>query len=337
MIICIVIPAYNKAELLQKAVVSLLKSDYPSDDFQIIVVDDASTDHTRQVMEDLKTLSLQYQGAKAAHAKLVCVHHDVNRNAAAARNSGILTARPDVDILAFIDQDCTVSKNWLRVMADLFGGHQDVDYIGGPVLCNHTNIWQEWASFMSHQICDHEDFQTRVIGTNMAFRKEIFQDHFFDENVGYGTDETEFAFRLSIQGFKQKICPDLVVYHYHRDNVVDLVKQRWRYAQGEARFYWKYGFGIYHPINSYMLKTDLAMLGAIGCFILGLSSTPWILMGIGLSALWLRYMIKYARIRYTSFLKNKGIPTWKMAAFISINWLVDNVVLISKLKLGNPI
>lgn len=336
MIISVIIPAYNQAGLLRKAVISLLECDYPDEKYEIIIVNDASTDETKEVMAELQELGSRVEGrdnqGQGGRGQVVCLYHETNRNAAAARNTGILQCRDDVQILAFIDQDCTVPRNWLQVLADFFTHHPEIDFTGGYVLNEPTNIWQEWAKYMSHQICDHEDFQTKLIGTNMAFRQWVFWNNLFDEGIGYGTDETELVFRLSIQGYQFKLCEDLAVYHYHRDNFWSLVKQRWRYGIGEARFYWKYGFGIYHPINSYMLKTNLSLFLFILLLAIGYS---WVSLLFGL--MWVRYMSKYARIRYESFLKDKGIPLWKIPIFLSINWLVDNVVLMAKLKIGNPI
>ncbi len=337
MIISTIIPAYNQARHLRRAVESLLACDYDNDKYEIILVDDASTDETWEVMRELEAIGRERSGGngpdgKAGRGQVVCLRHERNANAAAARNTGILHCRQDVDVLAFIDQDCVVPENWLRTIAAFFRENPEVDYTGGPVLNRARNIWQEWAKYMSHQICDHEDFQTQLIGTNMAFRNKIFWDNFFDESIGYGTDETEFVFRLRVKGYTFKLCQDLIVYHYHRDNLSDLLRQRWRYGVGEARFYWKYGFGIYHPINTFMLKTHLSMLGALVAGGLGYRFPATILL-----ALWLHYVIKYSRIRYNSFLKGEDIAGWKIPVFIGINWMVDTVVLLAKLRTGNPI
>jgi cellulose synthase/poly-beta-1,6-N-acetylglucosamine synthase-like glycosyltransferase len=325
MIISVIVPAYNDAKHLQSCVESLCASDYPAAGFEVIIVNDGSPDETAEVMEQLKR--------RYGHShNLVLLKHDTNRNAAAARNTGIFHARSDVDVLAFVDQDCTVAADWLGVISHELTADSGIDFIGGPVRCNPRRVWQEWAKYMSHQICDHEDAQTRLIGTNMAFRSHVFRDNFFDESIGYGTDETELIFRLHMKGLRHRVCERMVVYHDHRETFAALVKQRWRYAQGEARFYWKYGFGIYHPINSYMLKTDLALLG------LGVSLVFWPpLVSLGFAAICARYLGKYAHMRFRSFLHGKGLPRRKIALFICINWIVDNVVLASKLRIGNPI
>ena len=322
-VISVVIPAYNQADLLKTCVMSVLACDYPKSDFQIIIVDDASTDHTKDVMEKLKASSLN---------QITCVYHKENRKASASRNTGIMAARPDVKVLAFIDQDCTVPTNWLRVIATTFKGDADLAFIGGQVLSNAENLIQEWAKYMSHRICDYEDYQTRVIGTNMAFRQYIFWDNFFDEDVAYGTDETEFVFRLVIKDFKYKVAKDLVVYHYHRDNLWDLILQRWAYGRGEAFFYLKYGFSIYHPVNKYIFKMNVVIILFIVLVLLG---HVWWSVPFGILAL--RYLIKYAQMRYISFLNDSDLPVWKVAVFIGINLLVDNVVLASKLRIGDLI
>jgi glycosyltransferase involved in cell wall biosynthesis len=334
-IISVIIPTYNEPDHLQRCVRALWLCDYRGDDYEVVIVDDASTDHTRSVMQQLETEANSYNrsdNAEGNHRNLVCLYHEENKNAAAARNTAILHCRKDVEVLAFIDQDCTVPNNWLTTISIFFQTHPEVDYTGGYVSNDPKNIWQEWAKYMSHQICDHEDFQTKLIGTNMAFRQKIFWDNFFDESVGYGTDETELVFRLSIKGFKFQLCKDLFVNHYHRDSFLKLAKQRWKYGIGEARFYWKYGFGIYHPVNTFMLKTHISFLLAIALYFM-----KYPLIAAFLAIAWIRYIIKYARMRYTSFLHDKGLPLPKVAVFIMINWVVDTIVLLAKLWIGNPI
>ena len=323
MVISVVIPAHNKSELLRKCVESVLACEYPSADCEVIIIDDASSDDTAEVMRDLQ---------RSAPGRVVLAFHEENRNAAAARNTGVLRARADVQVLAFLDQDCSVPPDWLERIKTAFETRPEIGYLGGRVLCKCRNIWQEWALYMSHRVCDHEDYQTRVIGTNMAFRQTVFWNNFFDEEVAYGTDETEFVFRLAVQGMEHAYLQDLVVYHDHRDNLLELIRQRWAYGQGEARFYAKYGFSIYHPINTYMLKTNITFGVAIALLLLG---RDWLALAAGLW--WGRYLVKYARVRYQSFLEGEGLPPWKIAAFVAINWLLDNVVMLSKLRVGNPI
>ncbi len=99
--VSVVIPAYNRADVVGRAVKSVL--DQRVDDFELIVVDDGSTDATREVVagfgdERIRLLSSQHVGA------------------AEARNAGARTAR--AQWLTFLDSDDTVVPDWLASLLD---------------------------------------------------------------------------------------------------------------------------------------------------------------------------------------------------------------------------
>lgn len=88
-LVSVVIPVYNRADLIARAVQSALSQSYRS--IEVIVVDDASTDGTGGVLAGL------------ADPRLRCLEHPVNRGAAAARNTGVAAARGEY--IAFLDSD----------------------------------------------------------------------------------------------------------------------------------------------------------------------------------------------------------------------------------------
>lgn len=87
--VSVVLPTYNRAGVLRDSIESVLNQTYA--DFELIVVDDASTDDTESIVAGLEDSRIRY------------VKHEVNRGAAAARNTGIDEARGDV--VAFQDSD----------------------------------------------------------------------------------------------------------------------------------------------------------------------------------------------------------------------------------------
>ena len=87
--VSVIIPTYNRAHLIGMAVQSVLEQSYQ--DFEIIVVDDASTDNTGEVVRSFKDERIRY------------IRHKKNKGAAAARNTGIKAARGEY--IAFQDSD----------------------------------------------------------------------------------------------------------------------------------------------------------------------------------------------------------------------------------------
>jgi glycosyltransferase involved in cell wall biosynthesis len=90
-LISVVIPAYNRATLLPRAVASIQAQDFP--DLEILIVDDGSKDNTAEVVETLQR----------TESRIRYVRHVVNRGEAAARNTGL--AEANGELIAFLDSD----------------------------------------------------------------------------------------------------------------------------------------------------------------------------------------------------------------------------------------
>ena len=81
-LVSVILPTYNRAEYLPRAIDSVLSQDYR--ELELIVVDDGSTDHTRQVVESYKDSRIRY------------MRTPVNKGVAAARNAGIRRAKGEL-------------------------------------------------------------------------------------------------------------------------------------------------------------------------------------------------------------------------------------------------
>lgn len=88
-LVSVIIPTHNRADLLPRAVWSVLKQTYSN--LECIIVDDASNDDTEGVVRQF------------ADSRLVYLHHETNRHASAARNTGIMHAKGG--LIAFLDDD----------------------------------------------------------------------------------------------------------------------------------------------------------------------------------------------------------------------------------------
>lgn len=105
--VSVIIPTYNRAEFLRKAVSSVLGQTSP--DFELLVVDDGSDDHTEKVVSSF-------------HGPVRYLRQD-NRGPAAARNTGIKAAR--FDLLAFLDSDDCFAKNKLALQSAAMAENPD--------------------------------------------------------------------------------------------------------------------------------------------------------------------------------------------------------------------
>ncbi len=115
--ISVIIPTYNRAGFLKEAIDSVRGQDYP--DFELIVVDDGSTDATPDLLE--------------AYGPAIRVVRQANAGVSAARNAGI--GRAGGDLIAFLDSDDLWLPGKLATQAAFFAGHPE------SVICQTEELW----------------------------------------------------------------------------------------------------------------------------------------------------------------------------------------------------
>lgn len=111
--ISVILPTYNRAKVLKRAVESVLAQDFT--DFEVIVVDDGSEDETAAIMQE-------YRDPRVLFVPLP--HH---RGGNACRNQGILQARSE--LICFLDSDDAYLPHKLGFVADYFARHPDIDVL----------------------------------------------------------------------------------------------------------------------------------------------------------------------------------------------------------------
>jgi len=115
--ISVVIVTLNRAELLQDALVSLVRQERQPD--EVIVVNNGSTDNTKEIVLSFRNkLKIKYI-------------YEGQRGIPHARNAGIGNATKD--IIAFIDDDCVADKNWLKYLEIPFIKDPHIGTVGGEV------------------------------------------------------------------------------------------------------------------------------------------------------------------------------------------------------------
>jgi glycosyltransferase involved in cell wall biosynthesis len=182
----VVVPVYNRAHLIERAVRSVLNQTYS--DFEIIVVDDGSTDDSAGAAEHL--------GDSRIH-----VVRRENGGASAARNTGMDAARGRY--VAFLDSDDTFLPHHLdamRLLLDNTSGTAAyapvlVDRGNGKTFVKPPRAIQSDQSMAAYLMCDRGFVQTStlVVPTDVAQRVRYRQD------TRYG-DDTDFAIRLHLAG-----------------------------------------------------------------------------------------------------------------------------------------
>lgn len=182
--ISIIVAARNEEIHISDCLLSIVHQDYPRDKFEIIVVDDHSTDST---VLKIKSLQLHYDNLKCISIKDRCINKEVISYKREAIKRGIEESKATIILLT--DADCEVPPAWIKLMSYPFI-HQDCVFVGGPVVisCKNQHILTSFQALdmIGMMIITGAGFQSGnqllANGANMAFSKEAFY-----ETGGYTT------------------------------------------------------------------------------------------------------------------------------------------------------
>jgi glycosyltransferase involved in cell wall biosynthesis len=224
--ITVILCTYNRSQSLTKALESVAASTLPSSvAWEVLVVDNNSSDQTREVVEE----------CCSRHPGRFRYLFESQPGKSHALNAGIREARGDV--LAFMDDDVTVEATWLQ---NLTAALQDSEWggAGGRILPEPAFSPPLWLSFEGpkgrYALAPLALFDLgpgagqlaeAPFGTNMAFRKEMFEKYgSFRTDLGprpgseIRNEDTEFGSRLLAAGERLSYEPSAVVYHPVQEN-----------------------------------------------------------------------------------------------------------------------
>lgn len=213
--VSVVISTYNRAEMLRVALESLARQRCDLR-YEVVVVDNNSTDSTRGVVEGL---------IEGGHSNLR-YHFEPRQGASYGRNTGIQAAK--APIIAFTDDDLHVTPGWLACLYEALTAHPEVEYVGGKVLPASRTGWptwvarEHWAPLALFDYGDHPFYvnpaRAVCLGTsNSAYRRSTFDRvGYFDTRVQTtkrksATEDHELQLRVWRSGGQGLWVPEAVV------------------------------------------------------------------------------------------------------------------------------
>lgn len=168
--VSVVIPTYNRADLLGAAIRSVLNQTHPV--FEIIVVDDCSTNNTRQVVEELQDSRIKY------------IRHDKNKGGSAARNTGIRAATGDY--IAFLDDDDEWRPEKIARQLEAMG---EFDVMLCAAVVKSKNAKRQSYDKTSVDVRDLRKGFVFGGGTGILLAKQfVLKNSLFDENLPCSQD-----------------------------------------------------------------------------------------------------------------------------------------------------
>jgi glycosyltransferase involved in cell wall biosynthesis len=221
----IVICSYNGASTVESCLRSMQKLRYP--DFEVIFVDDGSTDNTQEILKRFPTVRNIRQK---------------NMGLSFARNVGAAAATGEV--IVYTDSDCEADEDWLYYLC-LALKRSNHAGMGGPNLIPDEGSWIADCVGVApggptHVMLDDRTAE-HVPGCNMAFYAwAVNQVNGFDPQFRKAGDDVDFIWRLQHQGHSIGFSPAAQVWHYRRNTVKAYLNQQRGYGHAEAMLKFKH-------------------------------------------------------------------------------------------------
>lgn len=188
----VVIPAFNEEQHIEASLSSLVNQSYPRDRYEIIVVDNGSTDRTSEIA--------------SAHADLIISKPD--GNVGAVRNFGIANASGEVIICT--DADCVVTSDWIGTGVTLLEKHPQHAF-GGGLRPRENARWIEKYWILNES--GRSTQQRALMGSSIfMWKRNLEQLGDFSETMTSGED-TDLYERALANGVEVTISPELSVAH----------------------------------------------------------------------------------------------------------------------------
>ena len=220
----VIVPTYNRREFLRNLLRALSRQTYPSDHFEVIVVDDGSTDGTAGIASERFPFALRY-------------YRQENQGDAEARNLGARHAQ--AELLVFIDDDMVLDPGYLAELVHTHAGRRDRIVAG---------VWEPWlpesnplgealraSEMVDPALTTTEMSFTQVHSNNMALSRDAFFEIGMMQNLAFSGSsiwcDLDFSYRAFRKGFEfirshQAIC----WHHDQHTRSLHSYSQRWRTA-----------------------------------------------------------------------------------------------------------
>lgn len=234
--VSVIILTYNGSQYMKPLIESLANQSYPAEKFEIIVVDNASTDDTREIIENnfpfVKVVPLKW-----------------NMGFAAGNNQGFLHANHD--FLVFLNQDTICHPDFLERLVAAIAVDKSIAACNPNIITSERKNCRNFGKNESQQslfLWDLSPFgygkalrlnktalyYTKLLsGCAFIIRRETVAKlgYLFDEQLWMYAEDTDLSLRLHNLGKKICVIPEAIVYHLHNRNIT-LEKDRLFTAAG---------------------------------------------------------------------------------------------------------
>lgn len=217
--ITLIICTYNREKYIGPLLDSIVKNDYPTSDYEIVLVDNNCTDNTRGVCEQFATTHPEIRLRYVV---------ETEQGLSAARNKGIKEA--EGDIIIYVDDDALVDTDYIRIYAEHFAACPETMAAGGPIEPLYETEEPKWMSpYTKALLTAWMDYGDKVReyprgrypgGGNAAYRKVVFEKvGLFNTELGrkgnllLASEEKDIFDKMKAQGMQVLYLPTPVLHH----------------------------------------------------------------------------------------------------------------------------
>ncbi len=226
--ISVIVPTYNRPERIRQCLQSLSQLQYPSDRFEVIVVDDGSP-------QPVDTQFAEHLGPPNTHFV-----RQNRRGPAHARNTGLALACGS--LIAFTDDDCRPHPQWLASLATGHRQHPDAAFAGPVRNAFPNSIPSETSQILVDYCCryfNHLNDGVFYTSNNLAFPTAQLRllDGFDTTFPLAAGEDRELCARWAQHGFQLVYLPQAAIEHYHLLTFRKFLRQHFNYGRGAYHFH----------------------------------------------------------------------------------------------------
>jgi len=228
-LISIVIPTHGRPEKLWRCLQAIGGLQYPTDRFEVIVVDDGSP------------VAVETSVASFGESFPLRVIRQENRGPAVARNTGMQSAAGS--LVAFTDDDCLPDRDWLGQLAERHNRYPDAALGGRVHNALPHRICSESSQLLVDYLYQYYETLSKGIGfftsNNLAFPTAALKRlGGFDETFPLAAGEDrEICDRWTRHGMPLLYVPEAIVHHAHDLNISRFARQQFNYGRGAWHFH----------------------------------------------------------------------------------------------------
>jgi len=293
--ISVIVPVHNGEKLIGACLRALSEQTVAHDAYELIVVDDGSTDQTGSVVGQYRALLVRQE----------------QQGPAAARNAGAAVARGE--ILLFTDADCVPDPDWIEQMSAPFRD-PEISGVRGRYRCDQTEPTARFAQLEyehKYERLKKKPFVDFIDTSSAGYRRDVFKQQggfpvLFETASG---EDTDLSYRLAEKGFRLVFNPRAVVAHRHPAALGEYLRRKYKTAVWRVFLYDRHpGKMIRDSHTPQVLKLQIGLFYIVtGCLVLLPAGRGF---GLGLAAAAAAFLVSTVPFAAFAARKNPLVAAW---------------------------